>query len=62
LVMRLICGVDLSAAINTACSTNDAMGYPPPCLPADRYLQKSLNRSGDSSVYFTVCWMFRWPR
>ena len=26
------------------------------------YLQKSLNRSGDSSVYLTVCWMLRWPR
>ena len=24
--------------------------------------QKSLNRVGDSSVYLTVCWMFRWPR
>jgi len=24
--------------------------------------QKDLNRSGDSSVYRTVCWMFLWPR
>jgi hypothetical protein len=24
--------------------------------------QKSLNRSADSSVYLTVCWMFRCPR
>jgi hypothetical protein len=25
-------------------------------------LQKSRNRSGDSSVYRTVCWMFLCPR
>jgi hypothetical protein len=24
--------------------------------------QKSRNRSGDSSEYRTVCWMFLWPR
>ena len=32
---------------------------------ADRapgHLQKSLNRSGESSVYLTVCWMFLCPR
>jgi hypothetical protein len=24
--------------------------------------QKPLKRSGDNSVYFTVCMMFLWPR
>jgi hypothetical protein len=31
-------------------------------LPHSIYLQKSLKRVGDSAVYFTVCWMFTWPR
>ena len=28
---------------------------------SDQSLQKSLNLSGDSSVYRTVCWMFLCP-
>ena len=29
---------------------------------AAQSFQKSRNRSGESSLYLTVCWMFLWPR
>ena len=38
----------------------DLGGTPIPSI-ADDQRQKSLNRSGASSVYRTVCWMFLWP-
>jgi hypothetical protein len=31
-------------------------------LASQIHRQKSRKRSGASSVYLTVCWMFRWPR
>jgi putative tryptophan/tyrosine transport system substrate-binding protein len=35
---------------------------PPARAPAAQSFQKSRNRSGESSLYLTVCWMFLWPR
>src|SRR5262249_50805842 len=33
-----------------------------PIVFAQESFQKSRNRSGESSLYLTVCWMFLWPR
>ena len=45
--------------------TAEAFGLDVPATlrpdPAQSF-QKSRNRSGVSSVYRTVCWMFLWPR
>src|SRR5260370_21142070 len=62
---------NLSADLKSRLAPSLSLSFLPPSFEprararpqtAAQSFQKSRNRSGESSLYLTVCWMFLWPR